>query len=55
MERKNIKTLKIGKEWKKKDRKSQTVYTYMDGSEIDVNDGNTYIQIQPKSRNLAIE
>lgn len=40
--------------WEKKDRKSQTVYTYMDGSEIDVNDGNTYIQIQPASKKLTI-
>ena len=40
--------------WEKKDRKSQTVYTYEDGTEIDVNDGNTFIQIQPTSKKLTI-
>ena len=40
--------------WEKKDRKSQTIYTYEDGTEIDVNDGNTYIQIQPISKELTI-
>lgn len=41
--------------WSKKSRTAQTVYSYMDGTELKVNDGNTYIQIQPKSRNLTIE
>ncbi len=41
--------------WSKKSRSAQTVYTYMDGSEISVNDGNTYIQIQPKKSKLTIE
>lgn len=40
--------------WKKDSRESQTVYTYLDGTEIDVNDGNTYIQIQPKGQKLTI-
>ena len=40
--------------WKKDSRESQTVYTYKDGSEIVVNDGNTYIQIQPMSQTLTI-
>ena len=41
--------------WSKKSRTAQTIYTYMDGTEIKVNDGNTYIQIQPKSKKITIE
>lgn len=41
--------------WSKKSRTAQTVYTYMDGTEIKVNDGNTYIQIQPKARETLIK
>lgn len=33
--------------WTKSTRKSQTVYKYKDGKEIEVNDGNTFIQIAP--------
>lgn len=40
--------------WSKSSRSSQTVYKYEDGTEIDVNDGNTFIQIQPKGKNLII-
>lgn len=40
--------------WKKTSRFAQTVYMYEDGTEITVNDGNTYIQIQPESQNLTI-
>lgn len=40
--------------WTKKSRSEQTVYKYKDGKEIDVNDGNTFIQIQPKDKNLTI-
>ena len=40
--------------WSKYSRSSQTVYKYKDGTEIDVNDGNTFIQIQPKGKNLII-
>ncbi len=40
--------------WEKKTRSSQTVYRYLDGKEIIVNDGNTYIQIQPKKRDFKI-
>ena len=40
--------------WLKSSRSSQTVYKYKDGTEIDVNDGNTFIQIQPKGKNLII-
>ncbi|MBR2833220.1 MAG: DUF3048 domain-containing protein [Bacilli bacterium] len=42
--------------WEKSSRSSQTVYKYKDsGKEIKVNDGNTYIQIQPKGEALNIE
>lgn len=40
--------------WSKSSRRAQTVYTYLDGREIDVNDGNTFIQIQPKNQSLSI-
>lgn len=35
--------------WEKKSRSTQTVYKYKNGNEIDVSDGNTYIQIAPKN------
>lgn len=41
--------------WEKTSRSSQTVYRYKDGSEINVNDGNTYIQIQPINQTLEIK
>ena len=41
--------------WKKDARGSQTVYTYEDGTEIEVNDGNTFIEIQPTNQKLVIE
>lgn len=40
--------------WEKKGRSSQTIYRYLNGEEIVVNDGNTYIQIQPSKRTLTI-
>ena len=41
--------------WKKDKEKSQTVYTVKEtGKELVVNDGNTYIQIYPKSGKLNI-
>ena len=40
--------------WEKKDRASQTVYKFEDGTELKVNDGNTFIQIQPKGEALSI-
>lgn len=40
--------------WSKKDRESKTIYTYLDGTEIDVSDGNTFIQIYPKDGKLTI-
>jgi len=41
--------------WKKDCRDCQTIYTHLDGKEIDVNDGNTFIQIQPSNKKLTIE
>lgn len=35
--------------WEKTSRSSQTVYKYSNGEEITVNDGNTFIQIYPKT------
>ena len=40
--------------WSKASREAQTKYTYLDGTEINVSDGNTFIQIQPKGENLKI-
>jgi len=41
--------------WEKKSRKSQTIYKYQNGEKLVVNDGNTFIQIQPKGQTLTIE
>ncbi|MBE6138975.1 MAG: DUF3048 domain-containing protein [Firmicutes bacterium] len=41
--------------WEKSSRNSKTIYKYKDGTEIKVNDGNTYIEIQPTEKNLTIE
>ncbi|MBQ9011393.1 MAG: DUF3048 domain-containing protein, partial [Bacilli bacterium] len=42
--------------WEKSSRSSQTVYKFKDsGEEITVNDGNTFIQIQPMGETLTIE
>lgn len=40
--------------WSKANRSSKTVYKYLNGEEINVNDGNTYIQIQPVGETLTI-
>lgn len=40
--------------WSKKSRSEQTIYTYEDGTKIEVNDGNTFIQIQPTGQTLTI-
>ncbi len=40
--------------WSKSSRGAQTKYTLKDGTELVVNDGNTFIQIQPKGRSLSI-
>lgn len=39
----------------KASRKEQTVYKDLEGNEIDVNDGNTFIQIVPTSSKVKIE
>lgn len=41
--------------WEKNSRSSKTIYRYMNGKEIEVNDGNTYIQIQPSTEELVIK
>lgn len=41
--------------WEKESRTKQTVYRYKNGKEIKVNDGNTWIQIQPEGETLTIE
>lgn len=40
--------------WNKSSRSNQTIYRYLDGTEITLNDGNTYIQIQPTSKSTTI-
>ena len=40
--------------WEKTSRSSQTIYRYLDGTEITVNDGNTWIHIVPTSGNISI-
>lgn len=41
--------------WEKTSRGSQTIYKYSNGNEIDVNDGNTFIQIQPVNQVTTFE
>jgi len=40
--------------WEKSSRKAQTIYKHLNGKEIEVNDGNTFIQIQPVEQELTI-
>ncbi|MNT18651.1 putative lipoprotein YerB precursor [compost metagenome] len=49
----NGKAIKIKCE--KKARNSQTIYKDLNGQEINVNDGNTWINICPKNANLSIK
>jgi len=49
----NGKAMKI--KCNKKDRKSQTVYMDLNGKEIEVNDGNTWINICPIGSDVVIE
>ena len=48
-----------GMKWRmnnfKADRRSKTVYTYEDGTEIEVSDGRTYIEVSDVSMNVNIE
>ena len=41
-------------QWYKASRDSQTFYKYLDGTEIEVNDGNTYIQLHPSFQSINI-
>ena len=41
--------------WNKPDRKSKTKYTYLDGTEIEVSDGRTYIEVQITENTTTIE
>ncbi len=41
--------------WEKNSRAGKTIYRYLDGKEINVNDGNTFIQIQPSDEELVIK
>ena len=41
--------------WSKDERSSKTKYMYMNGTEIEVSDGNTFIQIYPKDGKLTIK
>ena len=41
--------------WQKTSRSSKTIYKYLDGTEIKVNDGNTHIEIQPTNEDLIID
>lgn len=40
--------------WSKESRSAKTIYKLEDGTELNVNDGNTYIQIQPVGEKLSI-
>ena len=42
-------------QWSKSSREAKTEYTYADGTEIVLNDGNTFIQIVPTNCNVTIE
>ena len=41
--------------WSKANRTSKTVYTYLDGTEIEVSDGRTYIEVQVTNQSTTIE
>ncbi len=41
--------------WTKNQRSGKTEYTYSDGKSVKVNDGNTFIQIQPITRKATFE
>lgn len=38
--------------WSKSDRESQTKYTYEDGSEVEISDGNTYVMFRASNQSL---
>lgn len=41
--------------WEKSSRTAKTIYKYLDGTEIKVNDGNTYIMMQSASKDTIFE
>ena len=41
--------------WSKANRSGKTKYTYLDGTEIEVSDGRTYIELQTTKQKLTIE
>ena len=41
--------------WEKASRSAKTKYMYLDGREIEVSDGRTYIEVQVKSKKTTIE
>ena len=41
--------------WSKESRKSKTKYTYLDGSEISVSDGRTYIEVHLTKKSVTIQ
>lgn len=41
--------------WVKSSRNAKTKYTYLNGEKLVLNDGNTWIQIQPESQTLTIK
>ena len=41
--------------WSKENRKAKTIYTYPNGEEVKLNDGNTYIQLQSNNQKYTIE
>ncbi|MBR4618539.1 MAG: DUF3048 domain-containing protein [Bacilli bacterium] len=49
----NGKAVKI--KWNKQSRQDKTKYTYLDGKEIELNDGNTYIEVHVTSKNETVE
>ena len=40
--------------WEKSSRSSKTIYRYNDGTEVKLNDGNTFVQIEPINMNPTI-
>lgn len=41
--------------WTKNSEKEQTVYRYLDGTEVEINDGNTWIMFQSKNESTKIK
>lgn len=45
----------ISIKWSKADRYAKTKYTYLDGSEVLLNDGNLYVQLESTNQNYIIK